>query len=404
MLIEYIVGDSIIYAVCIQNNAAKLHKLKVNQEEFKQRITKFNQVINDFNFITDNKASSYKTYTENANWLYQKLLEPIINTNVDIKNLVIIPDGYLGHLPFETFLYTKDISDHIQYNNLPYLINRYNISYDYSATHWLKNRQKPSSGNTQILAMAAHYLGWQSNKLANQMLEPSERVRKGLNPLPLAKKEVQILATYFEGYFGFDSLATERNFKDKVNDYGIIHLAMHGTLHAESPLLSNLAFTDDGDSIENNFLHAYEITKLELNTDLVVLSACETGMGRYEKGNGFASLARSFMYAGAKSLVVSLWEIDDQATAGIMPLFYKNLQQGMTKPMALRYAKLNYLKEANGIYAHPIFWAPFIQLGNDQPIQIQAKTGGFQWWSIGLMISFIAIAVVVSWFYQKQSC
>jgi CHAT domain-containing protein len=169
---------------------------------------------------------------------------------------------------------------------------------------------------------------------------------------------------------------------------------MHGLLDAQNPTLSALAFSEDGDSIENNFLQAYEISQMQLNANLVVLSACETGYGNFEKGNGLASLARAFMYAGVPALLVSLWEVNDQSTAIIMHSFYENLANGENKAYALQKAKLNYISQANNIAAHPAYWSPFIQLGDFSPIAIAPKSNGFNYiWvaAIGLAAAFAAL-------------
>jgi CHAT domain-containing protein len=124
---------------------------------------------------------------------------------------------------------------------------------------------------------------------------------------------------------------------------------------------------------------------MELNADLVVLSACETGYGRFETGNGIASLARAFMYAGVPALVVSLWQVNDQSTSIIMQNFYKHLANGKTKSAALRQAKLDYIKLVdNPIAAHPAFWSPFILIGDESPVQLQRKgAGNWLWWAVG---------------------
>ena len=106
-----------------------------------------------------------------------------------------------------------------------------------------------------------------------------------------------------------------------------------------------------------------------------VLSACETGYGKFRQGEGVISLARSFMYAGVPSLVVSLWQVNDNSTSRIMRSFYEYLSNGLTKDAALRQAKLDYIEIAKGVSAHPAFWLPFIQLGDNRPIEIGKKGG-----------------------------
>jgi len=210
-----------------------------------------------------------------------------------------------------------------------------------------------------------------------------------LQPLPNAEKEVVELSNLFNGTFLNGDAANEHDFKTLAADYSIIHLAMHGVLNKRSPLLSSFAFTENGNHSENNFLQAYEISQMKLNASLVVLSACETGFGKFEQGNGIASLARSFMYAGVPSLVVSLWQVHDQSTEIIMKAFYKYIKEGLGKATALRQAKLDYLNRADQLAAHPAYWSPFIQLGATNPVILETKTTNVFWWILGLLSFFL---------------
>lgn len=143
-----------------------------------------------------------------------------------------------------------------------------------------------------------------------------------------------------------------------------------------------MAFTEDNDSSENNFLQAYEIAQMELQADLVVLSACQTGQGRFERGNGTASLARAFMYAGSPALLV------------IMHQFYAQLAQGANKAEALQQAKLPYLKEQTEELAkHPNLWSAFILLGDEKSLPIKEK--GMSWYYILLALPLFLFALFV---------
>jgi LPXTG-motif cell wall-anchored protein len=135
-------------------------------------------------------------------------------------------------------------------------------------------------------------------------------------------------------------------------------------------------FTEDSSQTEDNFLRAYEIAQLDLNADLVVLSACETGYGKFQQGEGVMSLAHSFAYAGASSVLMSLWQVNDLSTTAIMKDYYSNLACLKTKEKALQEAKLDYLEAQEGsILSHPAFWAAFVQTGDTAPMELVAKTG-----------------------------
>jgi CHAT domain-containing protein len=221
--------------------------------------------------------------------------------------------------------------------------------------------------------------------------------------LPAARAEVNALSKQFIGRFLLGTEATEALFKSEAGEYAIIHLAMHGLMNTQYPILSSLAFSENSDSFEDNFLQAYEISQLKLNAQLVVLSACETGYGKFLQGEGVISLARSFMYAGVPSLVVSLWQVNDISTSTIMRLFYKNLAKGMDKAAALQQAKLEYIGGGTGdaispisAAAHPAFWAAFVQLGDSRPIKVhQQRSGSYFIWASAFVAASLLLFTVL---------
>jgi CHAT domain-containing protein len=159
-----------------------------------------------------------------------------------------------------------------------------------------------------------------------------------------------------------ESQANEDAIKSSfLEEYRIIHFACHGFLDEKTPGRSALVLTLDDDPNEDGFLQAREISNLRLNADLVVLSACQTGKGRLENGEGILGLPRSFFYAGARSTISSLWKVNDKSTSKIMPDFYRYLASGYDKARALGLAKLNMLKSR---FSHPFYWAAFVLNGD----------------------------------------
>jgi CHAT domain-containing protein len=379
-LLEYVVTDSVLYLFYMDKDKYKMLHQPINQSVLKTKISQLHGALSNYELLTTDKEKSYEAYVRPAHWFYKKLIAPIMAEVADIDHLIIVPDGELAHLPFETFLLQAANQGEPDYMKLDYLIKHFKISYNYSATLWKEDKErKKSINNGQVLAMAGNYDLELDSLKKGLRLSNYYRNRAGLQPLEAAQREVRVLSQEFQGYFGFDEGASERMFKEKAADYAVIHLAMHGCLDKKHPILSSLIFTEDGDSIENSLLQAYEISSLKLNADLVVLSACETGFGTFEKGNGIASLARSFMYAGASSMVVTLWQVNDYVTAKIMKDLYSNLSDGMTKSEALQQAKLNFMQGASDIGQHPAFWSPFVLVGNDAPIQLLRKSHPFFW-------------------------
>ncbi|BDS09368.1 CHAT domain-containing protein [Aureispira anguillae] len=399
LMIEYFQTDTILYLFALSKDQVALYPISIHKDSLEKRIGTLRNALSNFIFNIEKKAVADEHYVENAHWLYQKIVA-IALKDKSIKNLIVITDGALGHLPFEVFL-TRAVKGEKDYRLMPYLLNDYTISYNYSATLWKDNLKegKPNS-NGEILAFGATYPKVDSNVLSFRLPYFLD-LRLSLSQLPESEHEVNVLAQNFEGNFLIGKQANEQLFKEKALGYGIIHLAMHGRSNSRIPMLSSLAFTEDNNHRENNFLQAYEISQLELNANLVVLSACETGYGKFEQGNGIASLARSFMYAGAPSLIVSLWQVNDASTAVLMQSFYHYLAAGKTKDAALRQAKLDYIQSAKGDKAHPIFWSAFIQLGNTAPIAIASKSSSWKY-ILGISFSVFMILWAKNWLNQIE--
>jgi CHAT domain-containing protein/Flp pilus assembly protein TadD len=381
-LVEYFLTDSICYLFWLSKTEIQVYPIAINAVKLKQSIHTFRSVLSNYNRVLKDEKKAYQSYIKIAHWFYQNLLEVALKGK-DVENLIIVADGELGHLPFEAFLMTNVINRSIlPYKDLHFLLKDYNVSYNYSATLWNENLTLSNkTNNGKILACASSYPPVDS-ALLELRLPYFFKLRSTLQELPAAQEEIKALSNNFEGTFLWNDATNEHFFKQNAADYAVIHLAMHGILDPNRPMLSSLVFTEDKDTLEDNFLQAYEISRLKLNADLVVLSACETGYGKFEQGEGVISLARSFMYAGVPSLVVSLWQVNDGSTAVIMKNFYENLAAGMNKAEALRQAKLSYLENTEGISAHPAFWSPFIQLGDSKPIYLATK-GTWSYWLIG---------------------
>ena len=163
--------------------------------------------------------------------------------------------------------------------------------------------------------------------------------------------------------------ATKETFEKIVGDYRIVHLATHGKANDKIGDYCFLAFTEQKDSLQNELLYVRDIYNLSLNADLVVLSACETGIGELKRGEGVISLARAFAYSGAKSLITTLWSVNDKSTMQIMEGFYRQLKKGASKDAALWKAKQVYLEKSKHEQAHPFFWSAFIPIGDMQAVK-----------------------------------
>lgn len=394
LLLEYFVHDTVTYVLAITDVDMELFAVEIEKDRLAEMVELLRRGLSDYTFLTKDRQKAYDLYTTQAYRFCKELVKPAITHFSSQEKLIVVADDLLGYIPFEALLLEMpEQGEEIDYRHLEYLIREYEISYSYSTNLLMDNINHHHQNQTapQLVAFAAAY------PEANKRLEkvPDSRshyhreLRKVMADLPSAISEVQQLEALFpKGQFYYGDAATEKAFYKAASTADIIHFAMHGNLNAKHPLLSNLAFTEDGDKAYDNFVEAHELSTLELQANLVVLSACETGYGKFQHGEGVLSLARSFMYAGVPSLLVSLWQVNDNSTELIMRLFYENLREGMTKSAALQQAKLTYIENTGTIVSHPAFWAPFIQLGDAQPI-IKQKT----YW-LELLLGALGIVLV----------
>ena len=312
--------------------------------------------------------------------LYQCLLQPI-EPKLAGKSLVIIPDGILNYIPFEMLLMAPvDTSGSIVHAELPYLIKEFPVRYLFSANTALQfRRTREMNKKGTILAMAPLFGLPQSFP---------DTERDGLISLPGAQLELDSLEAFFRGQYLRGANASEHRFKQYCMQPGIFHIATHTII--DEALVRGPYLILEPEGADDGFLHAYEMYGLELGADLSVLSGCNTGVGELKKGEGSASLAHAFAYAGCPNLVMSLWPVRDQTTPILMSRFYRNMDKGMGKSEALREAKLYCLKYDN-LFAHPYYWSGFLYVGGAESIDIANRISPG---NVGLIIAVLLIGII----------
>lgn len=398
-LISYYIQYPKAYIWSINKETANLQSIQLDSN-YTQDIRDFRKVLTDLKFVQKAPMKAAALYDKLSHKFYTSFVLPALNQQ-NSKRLIIIPDHLLGHLPFGVFTSTYNPKTTLDYKNKDYLLKEYDIQYSYSGTLLLQNKTQYNSlpKEMHLLAVAAEYN--KAHLTQKNRTEEDQFIRQHLVPLPAAVSEVKALEKIALGTFLYKNDASEELFKAKLSNHSIIHLAMHGILNQKNPIASSLAFTENGSTVEDNFLHASEISNLSLNAQLVVLSACETGYGKFERGEGIMSLARSFMHAGVPSLVVSLWQVNDYSTSKIMENFYIELLNGKHKSEALRAAKLYYLKNTNGISSHPALWAAFIQLGNSEPLELKQEDF-FSFSTLFLVLFPVFILLIIVRLFLKR--
>jgi len=274
----------------------------------------------------------------------------------DASNLIIVPDGILHDLPFESLRVRHG-------NGNRYLIESYAVSYGPSASSLLalRDRRGDRIWTKDLLALGGALYDDVSPMDAKGLRQRSFDFR----PLPYSEREVREVAKLFAKdrvHILVGEAANEDALKAlRLQDYRIIHFACHGLLDETHPLRSALVLSLGGERVNDGFLEMREIYGLSTAADLVVLSACRTARGRLELAEGPMGISRSFFFAGARSVLASLWPVNDKPAVILMREFYRNLLAGRPAKEALRLAKLSLLRSSWG---HPYYWASFVLIGD----------------------------------------
>jgi CHAT domain-containing protein len=317
-LIEYYGSGDSIYAFLLSSDGVR--GVKLDGKGLAESVTQYRKALIQFN------SDQHKSLGTD---LYQRLIHPFAS-GIKTKNITIVPHGVLHYLPFNA-LFTGN----------EFVVDKYNVRLLPSASvmKFLKDNQKGQKGS--LLALGNPDLG--DPKL----------------DLPGAQTEAIAIAKKISGAKVLvRGNATESAVKQNGAGFRYLHLASHGTFDPERPLTSALLLSKD--SANDGALTVGELYDLKLNADLVTLSACETALGKIANGDDVVGFTRGFLYAGASSIVSSLWKVDDNATSLLMQEFYSNLQS-TNKRDALRAAQL---KLKAGKYSHPNYWAAFQLTGS----------------------------------------
>ncbi len=365
-LIEYVVGDNSLFIFLMVKEKFVLKNIPL-KHPLDDLVKKFRIALSNLDF---------DEYISAAYELYTVLFLPVEQEMAGCKKIHIIPDGILNYLPFESLLTDRN-SYNQNFSRLNYLINKYEVSYYFSASTLSRNTVQENfikgfagfapvfsdDATTQIkIASVIDTAGY---SVIQRAVNAEGKI---YSSLPETEKEVTGIFRLFNSknipaktYLHND--AKESIIKsNEVNNYNMIHIASHGFINESKPKLSGILFwIDESDEDEDGVLYSNEIYTLNLDAVLVVLSACETGLGKIIKGEGIIGLTRGFTYAGAKNIIVSLWQVADESTSELMVEFYKNVLDGKNYSSALRDAKLKLIKD--GTYAYPLEWSSFVLIG-----------------------------------------
>ncbi len=326
VLVEYFYGKKNIYQFVITNDGLNLNKI-ILDEIAKKHITGFIHLFDSASIINNDISK----FTSAAFKLYNVLNFSKVS---GFKNVIIIPDGLLNFIPFEALLTSK--TNTTSFSRMPFVMQRQSIVYNTSTTFYLKE------GGTNNV---------------NTLLGIFPVFEKTNNSLTYSIDEANVIKEEMDATLFLREQATKETFIKNSSNYGIIHLSTHAS-SGDFSISANIDFY-------KNTMSLNELYSLNLNTNLVVLSACETGIGKLYKGEGAMSIARGFQYAGAQNILFSLWQINDLSTSKIMQSFYKNYSDNRSANVSNRQSKLDYLEDdtISNIKKSPYYWSAFVYYG-----------------------------------------
>jgi CHAT domain-containing protein len=277
------------------------------------------------------QSNSINTTTSGLTELYKLLIEPVESSIARFSNLVIVPNGSLHFIPFQALINKKG----------EYLVERFNIMYSPSSSAYIVCNDRLVKRGSKFMGMAI-----------------SDFIIENKAGLPGTEDEVKKILTIFpDNISTFGSQGSETFVKRNAGNYNFIHFATHGSYNYNQPLYSYLLFPSSEE--DDGRLNVYEVFEMNINSKLVTLSACETGLGNVSRGDELTGLSRAFLFAGSSSVIVSLWAVADYPTSLLMSNFYRYLKE-LPIQEALTLAQRDVIK----VYPQPLYWSPFILIGN----------------------------------------
>lgn len=383
-LVAYWVDEERTMIWAVQNQKTHFVQVAVPRSELEASVKAYLEPLRSAHRAKDLALDpdAERTHLETGRRLYEWLVGSLPGVVTSSQRLILVPDGVLHHLPFEALVTSCEPSAspaapaaiHAAYSRCSFLGLEKPLAYSPSAGVFLslrdrhrRRRAEPPQGKTHsLLALAPAF--------DNPDL-PSAELREAFGqpaPLRFTRQEVEKIGALFpSGSTLLDQLASEHRLKAEAGRYRLLHLATHGLVRDDLPMSSGLLLAA-GEG-EDGLLQAHEVLSLELEAELVTLSACRSGRGELGRGEGIFGLGRSFLSAGAASVLVSLWDVDDRSTPRLMESFYRRLSAGSPAPEALVAARRELFREHTEArlvfrkrplaYAHPRFWASFVLLG-----------------------------------------
>lgn len=339
--ILYQFGIDSLYRITLNKNKQSFESIGEKGKIIELATQYYSQIKNGRNSIFDKRLSES---------LYQILLG---NIDLTYDNIIFIPDNELSFIPFETLID----------GNGKYLLETKNISYATSLSNSINAQKRVFSENYLV---APTYSSSKDN--IDSTTSRSAIGHLSFPHLQFVDNEVSTISNTININVLSDALVSKKNTTSAINNADLFHFAGHAFVNNYNENLSFLALNESNQELDD-ILSINEIKNLEKSPEFVILNACNTGAGKIIQGQGVFNIAKAFFDAGSKTVLSSLWEIDDKSTSEISTKFYANLKDGQNKASALRNAKLDYLSTIKSDnYAHPYYWAAPIIVGNPDAV------------------------------------
>lgn len=366
-IVSYFMGDSVLYGFAFNTLSGEVMATTTPAAVVTQWARALRPFLTDANSYNNNPAR----YAALCEQFYEKALQPLLRAVKDAATVIVIPDGELAGIP----LGALRVAD----GGAPaFLVNRFNFMYAFSCTSLLQQMELKPGDPEHELAFFAPFM---------------EKGLRSLPGLPQSEQELAAVRKYQpESYTAVNRQATARAFGDVSGKAAVLHIASHAYASTSDSVLPMLEMADSSVSLNS-------IYGLNLNNQLVILSACHTGVGNLQKSEGALSLARGFYYAGARNVINSLWEANDESAGKLFQQFYQSMAAEKNIGKALHQSQLQYLKNAGAEKQAPYYWASFVCIGDGG--FLEAGGGGLlphKW----ILFSLSALAVLAGVLLWKQ--
>ncbi|MEO0683515.1 MAG: CHAT domain-containing protein [Cyanobacteria bacterium J06649_11] len=378
VVVTYYWGLESLYCMAISKEQSTIWRVN-RTDKFVEAVDRFNTLVRRPSRTKEDLLEDLHAFNLLGPILYENLLWHALSSNQNISQIFVIPDGKLNFLPWAC-IPTYRVNTPKSFNDIPFLIRDYSLQQEYSCTVLFQSSGQPLT-SVSYQGYAPNYDGVNLTNYRNLDQIQIQRIhlnnyRSEFSSLTYNVPEIQEAGSLFMDSKVFTGAeAREGTFKSSGDDAQILHLAMHAHTNDESPLLSYLAFHPESiNQNEDGVLYAYELYNMPLNTNVTILSACNTGAGHFLNGQGVMSLARAFKYAGSDDVIMSHWLAHDQASYEIMTALFNHLKLGTPKAISLQKAMLAQLNKTNEGWLHPYYWAGFSLVGRGEPISITTNS------------------------------